>query len=86
MYLAILLILLAKILPHTKPYVNAGIYAAAKFFMLLLLGTEFISLVISTILGFAAAFIYFIIMLRLDRSIVGWFLFGVFGAILVTLI
>ena len=43
-------------------------------------------MMISTILGFAAAFIYFIIMLRLDRSIVGWFLFGVFGAILVTLI
>ena len=85
MYLALLLILLAKFLPHTKPLVNASIYIVAKFFMLLMFGADARQVILSVALGFIAAFVYFVIMLRLDRSIVGWFLFGVFGAIAVTL-
>lgn len=84
MYLAILLIILAKF--PIQPYISAGIYTVANFLMLLMFGSSPLQLIVSTIVGFIAAFVYFAILRQLDRSIVGWFLFAVFGAIVVTIL
>lgn len=82
MYLVLLLILLAKI-PNINPYTSAGIYAAAKFIMLLAFGANMPGAIISAAIGYALAFVYFLILRQLDRSVVLWFLVTVFGALLV---
>ena len=85
MYLAILLLLLAKI-PYTKPQIPAGIYAGAKLLMLIAFDAGVVRALFGATIGFLAALGYFIFLRRFDNSVFGWFVVAVVGALLVAML
>lgn len=85
MYLAVLLLLLAKI-PYTKPQIPAGIYAGSKLLILIAFDAGLILALFGATIGFFAALGYFILLRRFDNSVFAWFVVAVVGALLVAML
>jgi hypothetical protein len=68
-----------------KPWLCAGIYGAVTFIVGAVFGDEIASIALMAGLAFAAAFVYFWILNRLDESSVAWWVVAIIGVPLVFL-
>jgi len=79
----ILLAVLIRLLIETdKPFLCSGIYAGIAFFLGLILGHPFLSVLIATSISFLLASIYFWLLDKLDGYEILWWLVAIVGILI----